>query len=304
MLKFYSHSSLSTFEQCPYKFKLRYIDKIKPIIEKTIESHLGQAVHSALEWLYSQISQENKTPTIEELIKYYLDAWQETYTSEIKIINQQLTLEHYLNQGVRFLTQYYTTHFPFDDQTLDIEKKVIIEIPSEKSEPYKLWGFIDRLVYNQKKDRYEIHDYKTANSLPTKDKIDNDRQLALYSIAIKESLPEAEKNKEVILVWHFLAYNKKIKSHRTNKELEKLKKEIAELIKKIEATKYFPTQVSRLCDWCGFKDICPEWNPQANSPSKYLENQDNTDDNPTQNPQQQQYKNFNNYPTTKKYIKE
>ena len=41
----YSHSRLSTFEQCPKKFKYKYLDKLKPEIEKTIETHLGSAVH-------------------------------------------------------------------------------------------------------------------------------------------------------------------------------------------------------------------------------------------------------------------
>ena len=48
----YSHSRLSTFEQCPFKFKLRYIDKIIPEIENTIESFLGGIVHETLEWIY------------------------------------------------------------------------------------------------------------------------------------------------------------------------------------------------------------------------------------------------------------
>ena len=39
MVMIYSHSRLSTFEQCPFKFKLRYIDEIEPEIEKTIEAH-------------------------------------------------------------------------------------------------------------------------------------------------------------------------------------------------------------------------------------------------------------------------
>ena len=34
----YSHSKLSAFEQCPLKFKYRYIEKKTPDIEKTIEA--------------------------------------------------------------------------------------------------------------------------------------------------------------------------------------------------------------------------------------------------------------------------
>ncbi len=57
----YSHSKLSTFEQCPIKFKYRYIDKIPVEFEKTIEAFLGEIVHEALEWLYTEIKAKKNT---------------------------------------------------------------------------------------------------------------------------------------------------------------------------------------------------------------------------------------------------
>ena len=120
-------------------------------------------------------------------------------------------------------------HHPFDDNTIEVEKRIIIEL--DKSEGYKIQGFIDRIVYNLEKDEYEIHDYKTSNFLPTQESMDNDRQLALYSIAIKELFG---KDKDVILIWHFLAHNIRIHSKRTNEQREQLKKQTIELIKKIE----------------------------------------------------------------------
>jgi len=55
MVKRYSHSKLSTFEQCPTKFKYRYIDKIPVEFEKTVEAFLGEIVHETLELLYTEI---------------------------------------------------------------------------------------------------------------------------------------------------------------------------------------------------------------------------------------------------------
>ena len=71
----YSHSKLSAFEQCPLKFKYRYIEKKTPDIEKTIEAHLGSIVHNTLEWIYSQATR-NKAPTIETLFEYYTETGQ------------------------------------------------------------------------------------------------------------------------------------------------------------------------------------------------------------------------------------
>jgi len=249
----YSHSRLNTFEQCRLKFKYRYIDKII-VIEKSIEAFLGKIVHNTLEHLYNQVK-ENKVPTIDEIITYYSNNWEENYNPPIKIVRKELTTKDYFNKGIQFLLSYYTKHHPFKDNTLEVEKRIMVDL--DESGKYKLQGFIDRLVHNLEKDELEIHDYKTGNSLPTQEKIENDKQLALYSIAVKELFG---KDKEVLLIWHYLAHNTKICSRRTNEQLQQLKEEIIELIKEVESATEFPANKSILCDWCEYKNICPEFN--------------------------------------------
>lgn len=261
----YSHSRLSTFEQCAFKFKLRYLDKIIPEIEKSIEAHLGSVVHTVLELLYLERKKGNIL-TLDDLILYYHKKWEEEFHKDIKIVRKQLTAKDYFNKGVIFLINYYTKNHPFDDGTLEIEKKIVIDL--DKSGKYKLQGFIDRFVFNEKTGAYEIHDYKTANSLPNKNKIENDRQLALYSIGIKESVGY---EKDVNLVWHYLAHNQKIQSRRTNEQLELLKEEIIALIDEVESTTEFLPQKSILCDWCEYKSMCPMFGGVINERQDKLE---------------------------------
>ena len=254
----YSHSRLNTFEQCPLKFKYKYLDKISED-KTTIESHLGSVVHATLEWFYLLVK-EKRTPSLDDVVKYYAEKWEQDFSPDIKIIKKEFTLKDYFNKGVEFLINYYTKHKPFDDNTLEVEKRILIEL--DEKGIYKIQGFIDRLAFNLETNQYEIHDYKTANSLPSKEQVEKDRQLALYSIAIKELFGH---EKEVILIWHYLAHNQKIISKRTNEQLQNLKKETLELIEQIEATKKFPPYISKLCDWCGYKSICPAW---GNHPPK------------------------------------
>ncbi len=174
-MKIYSHSKLSTFEQCPYKYKLRYIDKIIPEIEKSIEAHLGTCVHKTLEWLYYEVKKGN-IPTIDETITYYSKIWKEEFKEKFIIVKKELTAKDYFNKGVEFLLSYYTKNAPFQDGTLELEKKISLKLTEE----HEIIGYIDRLAYNKEKDRYEIHDYKTANTLPNKEMFEKDRQLALY----------------------------------------------------------------------------------------------------------------------------
>ncbi len=250
----YSHSKLSTFEQCKQKYKFRYIDKIKPDFKATIEAHLGSCTHDTLEWLYHKVLEGN-LPTLDQIIEFYTNKWQENYKENCKIVKQEFTPEDYFNKGVKFLINYYLKHRPFKDGTLEMEKRVFVEL--EKNTPHKIIGYIDRLVHDKEKDIYEIHDYKTGNFLPSQEKFDQDRQLALYGIAIKQLYGQ---DKEILLVWHYLNHNKKIISRRTNQQLDKLKQDILKLIDKIETTNEFPHKKSPLCRWCEYKSSCPGWN--------------------------------------------
>jgi putative RecB family exonuclease len=51
----YSHSRLSCYEQCPQKYKLKYLDKVKTEVEQSIEAFLGSRVHETLEKLYQDL---------------------------------------------------------------------------------------------------------------------------------------------------------------------------------------------------------------------------------------------------------
>jgi len=269
-MEIYSYSKLSTFEQCPLKYKFRYIDKII-IPEKTIESLLGKIIHKALEWLYLEVK-NGVIPSLDDVLLFYTKKWQEEDFSNGVIMNGNLTLSDYYNRGIQLLTNYYFKHKPFDDNTLDVEKEIIVSLDEFKN--YLIRGFIDRLAYNLKTCEYEIHDYKTSNFLPSREKISNDKQLALYSFAIKKMFGE---NKGVLLVWHYLAHNLKISLKKTNDEIYKLKEETIDLIKKIKSTKNFSPCVSRFCNWCEYKKICPAFGgkpPKTQPIEKITEKQD------------------------------
>ena len=77
----YSYSKISTFEQCPLKYQFRYIDKIY-IIERSIESFLGEIVHSALEWLYLSVK-KNILPSLDDMISYYDEQWNKDYNKKM-----------------------------------------------------------------------------------------------------------------------------------------------------------------------------------------------------------------------------
>ncbi len=252
MANIYSHSRLSAFEQCPLKYRFRYIDHLEPEIEQTIEGFLGGMVHDTLEWIYNQVK-EGCTPDLDAVIDYYINIWNKNFNNKIKITRAENDAEHYFNQGIKFVIDYFLAHSPFQDNTIATEKKIMVSLDSQGK--YIVQGYIDRLVHHKESNIFEIHDYKTGNSLKSQEELDRDRQLALYSLGVKNSFPEV---KEVHLIWHFLAFNRKMISKRTDEQLQNLKQDIINLINKIESTTEFNPSTSCLCNWCEFRIYCPE----------------------------------------------
>jgi len=70
----YSNSKLSTYESCPYQYKLRYIDKIEVEVPTTIEMFLGDLVHRTMEKLYTDLKYQ-KMNSKEDLLVFYNDMW-------------------------------------------------------------------------------------------------------------------------------------------------------------------------------------------------------------------------------------
>jgi hypothetical protein len=113
---------------------------------------------------------------------------------------------------------------------------------------------IDKLGFNG--DIYYVADYKTNSRMKDQEDADSDRQLAMYSIWVKDKFNDAKK---VVLKWYMLAFNKEVTSERTDEELERLKQEVVERIKEIEQTTDYPTNQTALCDYCVFKELCPSF---------------------------------------------
>ena len=259
----YSHSRVSTFEQCPYKYKLQYIDKAEPDISETIELFMGKRVHETLEKLYKD-KKYKKLVSKATLLKFYNDEWEKEYSEDILVVKEDLSAENYRKMGKKFIEDYYDKYKPFDQLTiLDLETQDRMTLKDGNS-----WHVrIDKFACDDK-GNYYVCDYKTNNRMKDQEEADADRQLAMYSIWVKDKFQDC---KSVKLVWHMLAFNKEAISERTPEQLKKLEDEVIDLIKKIEiATKEhnFPTNVTALCDYCGFKSQCPSFKHQVELEAK------------------------------------
>jgi putative RecB family exonuclease len=269
----YSNSRIETFEQCPRKYKFRYIEKIKTEAEG-IEAFLGKRVHESLEKLYRDL-RLTKVDSLEEVLAFYENAWEKNWHGKVTVVREGFTPGHYFAKGQQCLKDYYQRYRPFNQgKTLGLEERIDLKLQNGNA-GYSVQGYIDRLTWVPETETYEIHDYKTSDSLPTQEEADQDRQLALYQLGLLQRWPDV---KTVKLVWHYLAADKEITSTRVPSDLKKLEAEVVAAIQQIEqeaALGRWEMRVSRLCEWCEYKPICPAWKHpvamEALTPNAYLQ---------------------------------
>ncbi len=250
----YSHSRLSTFEQCPRKYKFKYVERFDTGDRVSVESFLGKIVHQALERLYELVTY-GKIWSEEELLKFYDDSWEKQKPIELVIRDDDLNEDHFRDRGRKMLSDYYQAYHPFDqDRTVALERNVVFNLDDDGK--YRIRGIIDRLAVKPD-GTLVIYDYKTARTIQSQVNLDEDRQLALYQIAVKQLWPDRDK---IELVWHYLAIPEKRTSERADVDLDKLVDETIRLIREIEQARIddnFPTKETRLCSWCEYMSFCP-----------------------------------------------
>jgi len=233
-----SYSALDTFKNCPLKYKYQEIDRIK--VPKNIESIFGGSVHSALKYMFER---SPLYPTLDQVIDFFRNLWDKDKPDE------------YCKDGISILEKFYKHNQPWNFNVVDLESRFEADL-----ENHTLAGIIDRIDKND--DAYEIIDYKTARKMPSKEIIDKDLQLSIYHLGLTKRWPHLDPSK-IKLSFYFLKHGEKISTSRTPEQLENTKKFILKTIddidERIKDNYNFPPLPSGLCDWCGYRQMCPMW---------------------------------------------
>ena len=245
---YYSYSKINTFFNCPQKYKIIYIDKIKKK-DESIEAFMGNIVHSVLEWIF-----KNKInfQLFDVLVERYKLEWNNNWHRNIFIAKINLNKEFYYKLGIECLRNFYKNYHD-SNNIKEIKTEFIVE---SKFYNFILRGIIDRLdIYE---DSIYIHDYKTGKAM-SRNKIRNNLQLFIYFLAIQSQYPE----KNIILNWHYLRKkeNQVISLSYSKDDIEQLKLNLKDKIQDIESfvkNDNFKAKESFLCNWCYYWEECSE----------------------------------------------
>jgi ATP-dependent helicase/DNAse subunit B len=102
----YSFSKLDTFDQCPYKYKLQYIDKAEADFPTTVEAFMGSLVHGALYRLHWDL-QFHKANSLEDVLSFYNTEWEKQWTDDILVVKGEYGPSNYRSMGEKYLRDYH-----------------------------------------------------------------------------------------------------------------------------------------------------------------------------------------------------
>ncbi|MDP2951522.1 MAG: ATP-dependent DNA helicase [bacterium] len=253
----FSFSQLNEFEQCPLRYKYKYVYKLFPK-GKAVFS-FGTTIHNTLQKflklknekiialdLFGNEKEENKNKVnLADLMEIYKKSWEDDWYESKK------QKEAYRKLGKTILKSFYEKAekdppniFTFDDGSLALEVPFALDI-----EGYNLRGRIDRI--DNAKDGVVIIDYKTGKAKEKLEKSDKE-QLLLYQIAVKEvyGLEVAQ------LKYNYLEEEKEVAFLGKDGEMEELKAKIVNKIEQIRQGQFEATPGFN-CQFCDFNDICP-----------------------------------------------
>lgn len=250
-INYLSYSQIDAFGICPRQYKYKRILRIPtpPSASQT----LGNIIHQTLKIFYQKQLSVSEKLKVDDLLEILKNNWASQGF-------KNKTGESKNKQGAKKMLQnYYKKGFDFGNigQTLALEQPFNFKL----TPTLKIGGVIDR-VDNLKDNEIEIIDYKTGSRIPKQKDVDGNDQLTLYALAAStiKDLPFHRPLSKITLSLYFLDKGVKLSSKRTQKQIDKTKKKIVDLVKQLEKTRYLPKPNKPFpCDYCEYKLLCDAW---------------------------------------------
>lgn len=241
-----SYSQIGTFEQCPYKWYLRYIEQLETLEPNEPDNALilGNALHKGMELRDVQAG-----------VDYYRE---QLNIYDDRAVNEEIKLRAMIAKGLEIVPEGFT------EQALEA--------------PEEFKGFIDLLVPTEQDKpislMYDMYDYKYANA-KSADKYRNSSQLSVYKWYLERLNPAIKVRNMYFVLFPKVSIRQK-KTETLDGFRRRLRETLADIQPEFIRVEYdeeqvhdflrekeeleqatdFPKCASRLCDWCEYQSYC------------------------------------------------
>ncbi len=235
----YSYSRADCYDQCPYKFKLRYLDDIQILSTAPDADNpliIGKALHTGIEFDFNVAKKEYQS-------NFYIFGDKE--------IEELIKLENIIEKCKNILPEN-------GKHEIKIETKDFI-------------GYIDLLVPTENKNEFDLYDFKYSNNVQN---YLEKNQLHVYKYYFEKTTGKKIRNLYYLFAPKTQIRIKKIETielfrNRLRDELNDKHPQIIcidydtnkvtnyfNLIAKLEKDTVFEKKPSRLCAWCEYQSLC------------------------------------------------
>lgn len=259
-----SHSRVECFEGCPFRYKLRYIDKYETLKPDNADNplFLGTALHTGIE-------KDVKT-AIEEYFAQYPIITDEHINEAIKLEYQIPKAKSILPQGEYEVQIKDEDFIGFIDLLVPVEKEYEYEYKDNYETGYEWQPTTESLMDNTK--YYDLYDFKYSNNVYH---YKDSPQLHLYKYYFEKTHPGSKiRDMKFVLVPKVSIRQKKTETleefrKRLDDELKKTEIKFLKIDYNPEYVINFLTNTKRmleekdfnknegwLCSWCEYQEYC------------------------------------------------
>jgi RecB family exonuclease len=233
-----SPTKLDVWQQCAFRFRLQYVEKV-PVTGSWAHLSLGNAVHAALrDWF----DDEERTPaTGADLVR--------SHWSDLGFRDPEHSA-HWREVAADMVAQYLALHG-------DVEPHSRERTLGTVADHVTVSGRIDRL--DERDGEVVVVDYKTGATVPTADDARMSRALAMYALAVQRSL----RRPAYVVQLHHVPSGL-IAEHRHDDQslarqlsrVDAIGRDIGVALASDDPLAFAPNP-GPLCGWCDFRAHCP-----------------------------------------------
>ena len=249
--KYLSPSSIALFRDCPQKFKISYIDKIKE--PPSWHLHLGSFVHEVLECLYKE---DSESRTIETVKKIATELWTNGgWADKVESLENKVgSMLDFKREAFESITNLWTIEDPLATDIDGIEVEVVATVAG-----VVMRGFIDRFSFSDD-GTLVISDYKTGKIPNPRFKSDDEKffQLLCYALMLDASEQETTSRLELLYLTQKVKHDFAVTAENLGTARGIILKTRSE-IESACSSEDFRCNITVLCNYCHYKKIgiCP-----------------------------------------------
>ncbi|MEI2715523.1 MAG: PD-(D/E)XK nuclease family protein [Candidatus Nanopelagicales bacterium] len=274
-----SPSRAGDFMTCPLLYRFRSVDRLPE--PPGVEAARGTLVHLVLERLFDSPAGARTPETALSLVEPAWrsiiaeqpelpgllfgpdDAWQKWLATAEPGPTDESGQQRFLSDAGRFLDRYFALEDPTRLEPAQRELSVTAELPSG----LVLRGIIDR-VDQAPTGAIRVVDYKTGRSPSPGWEAKALFQMRFYGLILWRLHGRVPDRLQLL----YLGNQERLSIDPSEAELRATEAKVTALWAAIERagqTGHWPASPSKLCNWCAFQHLCPEFGgtpPPANGP--------------------------------------